>query len=650
MHKKMSLMSAVIAACFAAVTGAFADVTVYSTNFVFSGNWPENQPVAVGSTVPDTPPNIAAATASSTPFAIGEYGGPHTIAHLNDGLYGNAYSWITRDLSLSRNVDLGGTNGTVNMSFAGVALSNATSRSIKAIVFGRSAANDEYQDRFIGNIYIQITTAGSVSEITNLDPAADAQWTTMGYFTTTDPLAHRFIFNSPVQATGVRIVTAAGNCIDELVVHSVQEVTQTWGGGTVGSTRFSYSDDWPNNQPLAPGTAVPAAPPNVAAAAAGATPFAIAELGDPHTIAHLNDGLYGNAYSWITGNGGSTVRTVALGGYYSDVVMSYAGVALSSSHDISDIVFGRSAANEYQDRFEGSMYIQVTTAARVSAITSADPAADAQWTTLGFVTTTNPYEHRFTFSPAVRATGVRIVTAGGNCIDEIAVHGVPEFTQTWADGGVASDTFMYAGDWPAEQPVAAGSSVPSTPPDLAAASAGGTAFAISELGEVWSEGVLLNTHTIAHLNDGLYGNAYSWISQENTPAGSRLVDLGGAYGSAALSFAGVALPGARLHLLSDIVFGRSAANEYQDRFEGNMYIQVTTNRSVSAITSTDPSADAQWTTLGYLRTTSALQHRFTFPVKVQATGVRIVTAAGNCIDEIVVHGVELYRGTLIRIQ
>ena len=649
MFKRMSLVSTVFAACFAACTGVFAEVSVSSPHFVFADNWPANQPVDLitGLEVPASPQNIAAATAGATPFAIGEYGGPHTIAHLNDGLYGNAYSWITWDLSLSRDVDLGGSYGTNNMSFAGVAL--GSSHAIAAIVFGRSAAN-EHQDRFSGNIYIQVTTAGSVSEITNLDPAADAQWTTMGYFTTTDAYEHRFIFKSPVQATGVRIVTAAGNCIDEIVVHSVQEVTQTWDGGTVGSTHFSYSGDWPDGQPLAPGAAVPSAPTNVAAAAVGGTPFAIGEFGGPHTIAHLNDGLYGNAYSWITGNDGSQARTVVLGGYYANVFMSYAGVALSSSHYISDIVFGRSAANEYQDRFSGEMYIQVTTADRVPDITSADPAADAQWTTLGFVTATNPYEHRFALSPAVRATGVRIVTAAGNCIDEIAVYGVPEFMQTWADGGVVSDTFMYSGDWPAEQPVAAGSPVPSTPPNLAAASAGGTAFAISELGQTWSEGVLLSTHTIAQLNDGLYGNAYSWITQENSPSGYRLVDLGGAYGSATLSFAGVALPGARLHLLSDVVFGRSAANEYQDRFEGNMYIQVTTNRSVSAITSTDPSADAQWTTLGYLRTTSALQHRFTFPGKVHATGVRIVTTSGNCIDEIVAHGVQLYLGTLIRIQ
>ena len=38
---------------------------------------------------------------------------------------------------------------------------------------------------------------------------------------------------------------------------------------------------------------------NVAAAAAGATPFASGEYGSHHTIDKLNDGQYGNTHSWI---------------------------------------------------------------------------------------------------------------------------------------------------------------------------------------------------------------------------------------------------------------------------------------------------------------------------------------------------------------
>ena len=174
MRTTFSLAPTFFVACVAAIAGAHAAVTVTSTDFAFTGNWPADQPVAAGSTVTNIPFNIAAAAADSTPFAIGEYGGPHLIANLNDGRYGNAYSWITASLTLSRNVALGGAYGTVNMSFAGVALSNATLFTLSDIVLGRSAAY-EYTDRFAGNIYLQITTAGSVADIIRTDAAADSQ-------------------------------------------------------------------------------------------------------------------------------------------------------------------------------------------------------------------------------------------------------------------------------------------------------------------------------------------------------------------------------------------------------------------------------------------------------------------------------------------
>ena len=228
MRNRMSLMSMAVTACFAACSVALADATVSSTAFVYTGHWPANQPVAVGSTVPDTPPNIAASTAGGTAFANGEFGTPHTIAHLNDSTYGNAYSWITANGgSLSRNVVLGGSYGTVNMSFAGIAFYNATLYTLSDIVIGRSAAN-EYPDRFAGNYYIQITTASSVPDIINTDAAADSQWTTVGYFTASDPYEHQFTFTPAVSATGVRIVTTAGNCIDEIVVHGVLPTAPLW--------------------------------------------------------------------------------------------------------------------------------------------------------------------------------------------------------------------------------------------------------------------------------------------------------------------------------------------------------------------------------------------------------------------------------------
>ena len=103
MRTRISLISAVFAAFFAAATAALATVTGSSPNISFAGNWPAYQPVAAGSSVPGLAVDVAAATAGGIPFANGAYGGVHSIAHLVDGKYGNAYSWLTTSQSLTRN-------------------------------------------------------------------------------------------------------------------------------------------------------------------------------------------------------------------------------------------------------------------------------------------------------------------------------------------------------------------------------------------------------------------------------------------------------------------------------------------------------------------------------------------------------------------
>jgi hypothetical protein len=89
---QFSAKRVVLAAAAASVLGfatlCQADVTIVSggDTFSFTGN------IGDGLTaVPVSPVDIALAanTPGVVPFAISEYGGPHTIAHLNDGLYGN---------------------------------------------------------------------------------------------------------------------------------------------------------------------------------------------------------------------------------------------------------------------------------------------------------------------------------------------------------------------------------------------------------------------------------------------------------------------------------------------------------------------------------------------------------------------------------
>jgi len=228
----------------------------------------------------------------------------------------NEYSWLTTDSTLSRAIALGGSYGTVNMAFAGVAFSNAEPRTVSAVIFGRDASNT-YKDRFFGPIYIQVTSTNSLPAITNLTAETDAVWTTLGSFTTTDPLEHRFALTPALQITGVRIVCDPRNCIDEIVAHGTGDGLQTWGSGSTVSTNFSYSGDWP--MPPVYGLTVPATPPDLAYATNGAIPFAISEYDATHNagyhkIIYLNDGMYRNPSSWIAATNTATLRDVALGG------------------------------------------------------------------------------------------------------------------------------------------------------------------------------------------------------------------------------------------------------------------------------------------------------------------------------------------------
>lgn len=171
---------------------ALAAVTVLSgSGFTFTGN------ASAGSTVPLDPVDIALATNGSTPFAISQYGGPHQIQYLNDSLYGNNYSWISADLSDARNVDLGGGYGTVNMSFAGVALPSYSSDlyTITDFAFGRANAGGVgmYDDRIDGTMYIQYAAAASAN-ITSVSSSYDSLWTTIGSITTDDKEDHVFHF------------------------------------------------------------------------------------------------------------------------------------------------------------------------------------------------------------------------------------------------------------------------------------------------------------------------------------------------------------------------------------------------------------------------------------------------------------------------
>ncbi len=140
----------------------------------------------------------------------------------------------------------------------------------------------------------------------------------------------------------------------------------------------------------------------------GATAFAKDCLpGYPiHQIPHLNDGRYGNSYSWIANSS-----------------YSFAGIDLNGSFTIDRLAWGRANDSSYTDRCLGTYILQYTTINNPDETTYND-----DWTTFHTVTYTSstptPYlRHLYQFPPIENVTGIRImVSSSETCIDEIEIY------------------------------------------------------------------------------------------------------------------------------------------------------------------------------------------------------------------------------------
>ncbi|MBL7649458.1 MAG: DUF1553 domain-containing protein [Candidatus Hydrogenedentes bacterium] len=90
----------------------------------------------------DMPENIALAGAGAIPSASSEYGNElHTIAHLNDGKYGNSFSWIPKE----------GDTGWAQIDFP-------APRVIDRVIWGRDR-EDKFKDRLATEYTIEVQTA-----------------------------------------------------------------------------------------------------------------------------------------------------------------------------------------------------------------------------------------------------------------------------------------------------------------------------------------------------------------------------------------------------------------------------------------------------------------------------------------------------------
>jgi hypothetical protein len=609
------------------------------------------------------PANDASASRGATPFTSTDLGPAievpfHRAVNLNDGLYGNANSWIPNFV------------GGDNAPFGGIDFGRRIL--VRSFAWGRDNGNvagdccgGTLTDRALGVYVLQVTTMPNpgVNTPDACGPNPESGWVTVGtlnykanhptYFNS--HLRHRFDVTqggAPIAATGIRIkVPDANSDIDEIEVNSNLAIENH----AVRITNApGASITWDGNDGQFNNPAVDAAPPaNRALASQGTTPFTSSDLGPQlgipyHRAVNLNDGLYGNANSWISANG--------IGGT-SDPSPA-AGLNFGGTVSVTNIAWGRDNGNvggdccggTLTDRSLDTYTLQYTTVTAPDASTADTGDAATGWQDLGTVTYAvpalpffTPYlRHRFDLSAggtSVEATGIRIKVANGQtAIDEIEVNTPTSAPPTPVLPAVGITSVSgYAITWDGNDghynTPAAGAAPPA---NRALASAGSTPFSSSDLGPV----LAIPYHVAANINDGLYGNSHGWISA-NGIGGHTDPD----------PFVGVNFNGTVgvTNLAWSRDNGDAADGTFADRAVGTYTIQVTLAVSPNATTPETGDPATGWASVGTVEYRRAdrpdfepyLRHRFDVSdggMPIEATGVRIKVSNGEmALDELEVN-------------
>lgn len=402
--------------------------------------------------------------------------------------------------------------------------------------------------------------------------------------------------------------------------------------------------------------------------ATDAIPFATSELGpelglDYHFIDNLNDGFYGNEFSWIGGDDDPFFET-------------FAGIDLGGSPiaNVQSIAFGRSNVLSGDngcggavclDRHMGAYILQYTQVPNPSNDLDFDTTGNpvTGWADIGLLdygasdgvgtNYNNTWQrHRYNFDP-VDATGIRLLVpgtglGGGTAIDEIEIYDMagefvpppapPSPISINAAEGFSIDWDGNDGDFFDSEPPPDGARVPD---NAALASNGAVAFTSSDLGPELN----IEFHVAENINDGFYGNANSWIGGTDNPFAPE-------------AFAGVALDGEQF--VTSIAWGRDNGNDISDacdgqctdRSFGNYVLQYTQSNDPNPDTTTTGDASTGWQTIGEIAYTlrdedftEYLRHEFKISDGtggVQATGIRLIVpntglAGGTAIDELEVY-------------
>ncbi|MDB6038822.1 MAG: hypothetical protein JWM99_2663, partial [Verrucomicrobiales bacterium] len=596
----------------------------------WDGNDGEFSSVSAGASAPQ---NDALAANGSTAFGSGQYfpnGGIHDIDNVIDGLYGNSHSWIMGPNEIDPNIDPAA--GT----FIGVKFSKKIA--IKSIAFGRDNMN-QIPDRWQGIYTLQSTTVSDpgVATTETGDPATG--WTTLGTIEYTGQappdfnpwLRHRYDVasadGSAIQATAIRIkVSSDATDIDEIEVNPSSVPPPP----VIITSSGAYLIGWDGNDGLFNDTNAPAkAPSNAALASQGTTAFGSSQYGHGvHLISNVNDGLYGNSHSWIPDFTAAPADP-----------NPFIGLTFGKSIQLRTIAWSRDNGDNaekvppgpYTDRALGVYTVQVTAVSNPSNSTLETGNPDTGWATVGTINyktdTTgfrSYYRHRFEVSSGgnpIAATGIRIkVPSIQTDIDELEVNPQENLT--------VKNTGGYSISWDGNDGEFANPAAGAAPPDNAALATKGTvAFGSSELD-------FGGIHLISHINDGLYGNKNSWISDRGVGGGSDTnLFVGLSFGSSIT--------------LSNVAWGRdngddterTPAGAFTDRAVGSYTFQITSSANPGVDTAETENSTTGWATVGTIQYRGSdgafhswLRHRFeiasTNNSPISATGIRIKVSDG----------------------
>ncbi|MEQ1748723.1 MAG: cadherin-like beta sandwich domain-containing protein [Prosthecobacter sp.] len=499
---------------------------------------------------------------------------PHAIAKIADGLYGNANSWL---------------GGTLD-SFIGVNLGSSPV-SVNRIAFGRDNTGTNL-DRWQGSYIIEYTTVpnpGLATPNTGWIPIADMDYPALAASNALPNPARRHVWSFPtVQATGIRLrmqVVPLGEtiAIDELEVYDSSAVTPASRIHASLEGRFSNDNTASLIANIGSTRTVPVILRNLGISSVNLT-----------SVSLLGGGSA--AYSLST----SGMSTTLAAGASTTASLSFAPIALVAQSTTLRVISDDATTPQLDLVITGTgqdvVAPVITPPAAVTSMSAPLAGAIVNYPAATVV-------DDFDSAPVVtysKASG-SLFPIGNTTVT---------ITATDADGNTSTSTFVVTVT--AVSSITAGGAL--MPGNLAP---GKPVWATSELG--------IAPHTVANINDGLYGNASSWI------AGAPLATIGVNLGATPVN-------------IGQLAFGRDNTGQFSDRWTGLYHLEVTTTPNPGATT-----PESAWTRLGTVDLTSGAlpspgRRRLLTFSPVPVTGVRLVmqstTSQGICVDEL-----ELYDGT-----